>query len=473
MSTLPDIGIVKDPHAFAIRAQGIGKSYRMYARPEHRLAQFFIGRSKRALYREHWALREVSFDVARGETVGIIGRNGSGKSTLLQILCGTLGASEGNAQIRGRVAALLELGAGFDPEFSGRENVYLAAALYGLTQTQTTAKFAAIEAFAEIGEYIDQPVKTYSSGMYVRLAFSIIANVDADVLVVDEALAVGDIFFTQKCMRFLNEFRKLGTVLFVSHDAASVIALCDRVIWLQNGRIGMIGDAKEVLEQYTQEAFSRTASSSLPEYAIEDPLPDAIDNADEAPIVPEPLPAVLSTTSTPTVSEQILNTRSFGSGGAEIMSASLMREDGNALRVLYEAQRATIRFAIRVHRSFSHPIAGFLIKNRLGQNLFGNNTSVLSSSVPARLEPGGEIAVEFQIELPALSPGDYTIAVAIGEGDHADPLIHHWIHDAIAFRSECAGLSGMVEIAVLRAEIRPQRAAQTRADFCQPAIAHG
>ena len=471
MSALPDISRLKAPSTLAIRALGIGKSYRMYARPEHRLAQFFIGRTKRALYREHWALREVSFDVAQGETVGIIGRNGSGKSTLLQIMCGTLGATEGRAQMRGRVAALLELGAGFDPEFSGRENVYLVAALYGLTRMKTAEKFAAIEAFAEIGEYIDQPVKTYSSGMYVRLAFSIIANVDADVLVVDEALAVGDIFFTQKCMRFLTEFRKRGTVLFVSHDAASVIALCDRVIWLQNGRVGMIGNAKEVLEQYTQEAFSRTASTGLPEYAIEDPAPDAVDDPDEAPIVPEALPAILPTTATD--SEEMFNDRSFGSGGAEIINASLLREDGSALRLLYEAQRATIRFSIFVHRPFSHAIAGFLIKNRLGQNLFGNNTSVLSSTVPDRLEPGSEIAVEFLVELPALSPGDYTIAVAIGEGDHADPLIHHWIHDAVAFRSECRGLSGMVDIAVLRAEIRQQRATQTRADFYQPAIAHG
>lgn len=196
----------------------------------------------------------MSFHVQKGETIGIIGRNGSGKSTLLQIICGTLTPSGGRVAINGRVAALLELGAGFNPEFTGRENVYMNAALLGLSKAQIEERLDAIFAFADIGGFVDQPVKTYSSGMYVRLAFAVIAHVDADVLVIDEALAVGDAFFTQKCMRFLRAFMERGTVLFVSHDTNAVVNLCTRVVWLDKGRVREIGPAKDVCDSYL-EAF--------------------------------------------------------------------------------------------------------------------------------------------------------------------------------------------------------------------------
>ena len=434
-------------------ADGIGKSYRMYARPEHRLAQFFFRRRGRPLFKEHWALRDVSFEVAHGETVGIIGRNGSGKSTLLQILCGTLQMSEGRAKTVGRVAALLELGAGFDMAFTGRENVYLVAALYGLSRAQTDARLPSIEAFAEIGEYIDQPVKTYSSGMYVRLAFSIITNVDADILIIDEALSVGDVFFTQKCMRFLDEFRRRGTLLFVSHDAASVVALCDRVVWLDGGRVAQIGPAKQVIEAYTQAAYASLDARTA--YSVDEPTADdgvASDTTLEVesdPVGEIPIDADAS--------------RSFGNRGAEILRASLLRADRTPLAVLFERQTAIIQFTARTHRPLDEPIAGFLLKNRLGQNLFGNNTSSLQVRLPS-LDRGVDINFEFEIEIPALAIGEYTIAIAIGEGDHLDPLIHHWIHDAIAFRSDCAGLSAMVDLPVLRAEIVSRRVKSALAD---------
>src|SRR5262249_21598801 len=218
-------------------------------------------------YREFWALRDVSFEVHKGETVGIIGRNGAGKSTLLQILCGTLHPNNGAVTVIGRVAALLELGSGFNPEFSGRENVYLNASVLGLSRNEVEDRFDDIAAFADIGDFIDRPVKTYSTGMLVRLAFAVAAHVDADILVIDEALAVGDAFFVQKCMRWLRAFMRRGTLLFVSHDAGSVVNLCDRAIWLHNGALVMDDSARLVTETYLQ---------SLAEEAYGDHRGDAI-----------------------------------------------------------------------------------------------------------------------------------------------------------------------------------------------------
>ena len=227
----------------AIRVDGLGKCYEIYNRPQDRLKQSIIpriralvGRVPKYYYREFWALRNVSFEVGRGETVGIIGRNGSGKSTLLQIICGTLTPSTGLVETRGRVAALLELGAGFNPEFTGRENVYMNATVLGLTKEEIDARFDDISAFADIGDFIEQPVKHYSSGMYARLAFAVAINVDPDILVVDEALAVGDEPFQRKCFARINKIKSDGaTVLFVSHSGGTIINLCDRAILLNRG----------------------------------------------------------------------------------------------------------------------------------------------------------------------------------------------------------------------------------------------
>src|SRR5690554_3459359 len=237
----------------AISVRNVGKTFRMYKRPQDRLLQRF---SRKPRFTEFHALSGLTFEVKKGETVGIIGRNGSGKSTLLQMICGTLTPTEGEIQVNGRIAALLELGAGFNPEFTGRENVYLNATILGLSREQIDARLDDIFAFAEIGDFVDQPVKTYSSGMYVRLAFSVIAHVDADILVIDEALAVGDALFTQKCMRFLRQFRENGTILFVSHDSHAVTNLCQRAIWLKEGKIEEQGPAKEVAESYLASLFA-------------------------------------------------------------------------------------------------------------------------------------------------------------------------------------------------------------------------
>lgn len=238
------------PAEFAIRVQGMGKCYHVYDKPQDRLKQS-LWRGRRQYYREFWALRDVSFEVRPGETVGIIGRNGSGKSTLLQMIAGTLTPTTGSVETNGRIAALLELGSGFNPEFSGRENIFMNGAILGLTETEIAARFDEIAAFADIGDFIEQPVKTYSSGMMVRLAFAVSVCVQPDILIVDEALAVGDMAFQFKCMHRLEQLTQSGTtLLFVSHDIGVVKAFCQRAIYLSRGTIKEQGDTGRVIEYY-------------------------------------------------------------------------------------------------------------------------------------------------------------------------------------------------------------------------------
>lgn len=234
----------------AVKLEGVSKCFHIYERPHHRLFQSLF-RSRKQFFREYWAVKDISFEVFPGQTVGIIGRNGAGKSTLLQIISGTVEATGGLVEINGRVAALLELGAGFNPEFTGTENVYMNASILGLSTAEIDARYDEIVSFADIGEFIHQPVKTYSSGMYVRLAFSVAISVNPDVLIIDEALSVGDAAFQYKCIRKLEHLRSTGVaILFVSHDIASVKRFCDRGIWLHHGKIMLNADAIEVADAY-------------------------------------------------------------------------------------------------------------------------------------------------------------------------------------------------------------------------------
>ena len=233
---------------------GISKFFEIYQRPSHRLFQM-ICRGKKQFFTPFWALKDISFEVNRGDCIGIIGKNGAGKSTLLQVITGTLSPSSGSVSCAGRIAALLELGSGFNPEFTGLENIYLNASILGLNSHEIDEQLDKIIKFADIGEFLHQPIKTYSSGMVVRLAFAVVAHVNADILIIDEALAVGDAFFTQKCMRFLRNFLRTGTILFVSHDAAAVNSLCNRAILLESGTIKICGSPKEVTEMYLKDMY--------------------------------------------------------------------------------------------------------------------------------------------------------------------------------------------------------------------------
>ena len=245
-----------------IRVNNLGKCYRIYDSPKDRLKQA-LWRGRRQYYREFWALQNVTFEVRRGETLGIIGRNGSGKSTLLQLICGTLTPSEGSLQTHGRVAALLELGSGFNPEFTGRENVAINARLLGLSEKEVNEKFEEIVEFSEIGQFIDQPVKTYSSGMFVRLAFAIASHSDPDILIVDEALSVGDFAFQNKCIIRIKQLREKGmTLVFVSHDLSTLQLICDRAIWIHEGQLKAMGDPVKTCQDYY--AITANTSSALP-----------------------------------------------------------------------------------------------------------------------------------------------------------------------------------------------------------------
>lgn len=248
------------PAEFAIRVQGLGKCYHVYDKPQDRLKQS-LWRGRRQYYREFWALRDVSFEVRPGETMGIIGRNGSGKSTLLQMIAGTLTPTTGSVETNGRIAALLELGSGFNPEFSGRENVFMNGAILGLTESEIATRFDEIAAFADIGDFIEQPVKTYSSGMMVRLAFAVSVCVRPDILIVDEALAVGDMAFQFKCMHRLEQLTQSGTtLLFVSHDIGSVKAFCHHALYLSHGEIKAQGEASHIAESYRLDMREEQAS---------------------------------------------------------------------------------------------------------------------------------------------------------------------------------------------------------------------
>ncbi len=437
----------------AIKVENISKCYHIYDKPHNRLKQMIVPRLQRLIgklpaqyYREFWALKDVSFEVKKGETIGIIGRNGSGKSTLLQIICGTLNPTAGKIQTNGRVAALLELGSGFNPEFTGRENIYLNASVLGLNSAEIDARFDEIVSFADIGDFIEQPVKTYSSGMYVRLAFAVIAHVDADILVVDEALAVGDAFFTQKCMRYLREFMKKGTVLFVSHDTASIQNLCSRAIWLGDGHVLENGTPKAVSESYLRALFSVQQEVDKASEIIEK---NAVFKVSSQLFADQRMNFINSSClrNDIEVFEFSRNCSSFGAGGAQIVDVSLLDEDGNQLAWVVGGERIVLRVEVSVGVDLSSPIIGFSVKDRLGQPLFGDNTWLTYINDPIACCPGDSLIASFKFEMPRLPCGDYSIGVAIANGSQQEHVQHHWMHDALCVKSVstsvAAGLIGI------------------------------
>ena len=453
----------------AIRVNALHKCFQIYATPGQRLRQFVLPRVRRWLgldaanyYREFWALRDVSFEIKKGQTVGIIGRNGSGKSTLLQMICGTLHPTQGSIEVQGRVAALLELGSGFNPEFTGRENVFFNAGVLGQSEAQTREKFADIEAFADIGDFMDQPVKTYSSGMLVRLAFAVIAHVDADILVIDEALAVGDAFFTQKCMRFLRSFMQHGTVLFVSHDTAAVKGLCNYAIWLDKGQVREQGDPKTVCEHYLQAYYEAQQADQATDGAL---LPAAV-SKDEAVDISK------SQALKPTVIrfDQRLpylnasNLRndlrlfdfdpdapSFGMGGSRVVRVELCNDHGQPLAWAVGGENVELVVEAVALQHLSSPIVGFVVKDRLGQTLFGDNTFIVYEHQPCECKVGQILCAGFQFQMPRMPVGDYSITIAIADGTQQEHVQHQWIFDAITFRSESTSVAaGLVGIPMAR-----------------------
>jgi len=446
--------IAENRDAPVIRACRLGKRYDIYDRPHHRLLKQLWPRA-RHFGREFWALRGIDFEIRRGETVGIIGRNGSGKSTLLQVVCGTLPASEGTIEVNGRVAALLELGAGFNPEFTGIENVILNASILGLDQAEIEARLDDILAFADIGDFASQPVKLYSSGMFLRLAFAVAAHVDADVLVIDEALAVGDIVFLQKCMRFLRRFREENTLLFVSHDIGMVTGLCDRALWLDQGELRLSGDVKTVTHAYLEHVYSAQQDVSSVGGDAGYGRPTAAGEPFAADIRRELLlhSNLRNDLRVPGFDPAV---QGFGSGGARVTQVAFRSEDGRNLGWLVGGEPVVLEVLFHAEKQLHGVIVGFMVKDRVGQVLFGENTYLTYHEDPVRMAPGDGGTARFAFRLPYLPVGDYVLSVSVSEGTQEHHLMHHWIHEALVFRCETShmvfGLMGVpmsgIELAV-------------------------
>ena len=390
----------------ALRVDKVSKQYRIYERPGDRLKES-ITRGRLRRHKEFWALRDVDFQIEAGTTVGIVGPNGCGKSTLLQIISGTLAPTHGDVWHEGRIAALLELGAGFDPEFTGVENVYMNASLLGLSRRETDVLLPAIERFAEIGPFLYQPVKSYSSGMYVRLAFAIAASVDPDILIIDEALAVGDAVFQHRCLRRLKELRERGTtVLFVSHDAAAVRALCSRALLLKAGTLMADGKPADVLNQYQKIIMERekayeadTASITQPDFAAEES------------------------------SRPLDYSYRHGNRSAEIFGGTLKDATNRELHITESGGAASLRILARFLRDVEDPVIGFLIRNRHGIHVYGTNTKEKQVEF-GDVRRGETIDVTFSFEC-WLGIDQYSISLAVHSRDGE---AYDWLDAALFFK---------------------------------------
>ena len=396
----------------AIKLTNLGKCYNVYSKPKDRIKQL-LWQGQRQYYKEFWALRNINLEIKRGDQLSIIGRNGSGKSTLLQLICGTLRPTEGEVFCNGRIAALLELGSGFNPEFTGIENIYLNASLLGLANSQINEKLDKILAFADIGDFVDQPVKTYSSGMQLRLAFAVMANVNADILICDEALAVGDAVFTQRCMRFIRSFRETGTLLFVSHDASSVSALTDRCLWIHKGDTRFYGNTKQAIQNYAafcqQESGFRQAN-------------DVIKKVSKLNLIkPE---------------------QQHTDGEAEITGFDLLDDANNKIKMPYGGE--SIRLVVRsvFLTSLISPFIGYQITNSKGLVIFADNTLSSNKTQMDSVEAGCFLQAIFHFNWPNLSAGNYSITLAVSSGTRDLHINHHWINDAMIFEQQ--PISGIV-----------------------------
>jgi lipopolysaccharide transport system ATP-binding protein len=373
--------------------QNVSKRYRLYKAPFDRIRELNPFRSA-PLYKDFWALRDISFSVERGEVVSLVGPNGCGKSTLLQVISGILQPTTGRVVARGRIAALLELGAGFNPDFTGRENVFINGEIMGISRAEMERNLSAIEAFAEIGEFIHRPVKEYSSGMYVRLAFSTAIHVNPDILIVDEALAVGDAVFANRCIRKFEELRdKQTTVLFVSHDLGLVKQLSHRAIFLLDGKIQAEGEPKHVIDKYIGLVLERQK---------------LFDQGDKRVLLPA--------------------SNRHGDGASEILDVTLLDSSDKEVRVVSSGERITIRVRAAFNHHHAEPMVGILIRNRIGMDIYGTNTKLEQIEL-GKFEPGEEISIDFSFEC-WLTPHQYTVTVAT---QYLDGSSHDWLDDVITF----------------------------------------
>ncbi|ELB2793018.1 ABC transporter ATP-binding protein [Aeromonas hydrophila] len=388
----------------AIEVCGLSKCYQVYEQPIDRLKQFVIPRLSRLCsrrtkqyFREFWALREIDFSIKKGETVGIIGHNGAGKSTLLQLLCGTLNPSHGEVTVNGRIAALLELGAGFNPEFSGRDNVYLNASVLGLSKEDIDTRFDEIARFADIGDFMEQPVKTYSSGMYVRLAFAVQACIDPEILIVDEALAVGDIGFQYKCFKRMEALKAKGvTILMVTHSTGSILEYADRCLVMERGRL--IGDTTDVLAAVM--AYEKGMILSEEQAEVSALLES--ENDGECPS------QSLLLERQKNEANIALGEKRFGSARAIIASVTILKGDGTSFHeepLVKSGETLTLRFELLASEIIEEAVLGLSLSRVQGSDIWGDNN--IAAGHPLTLKPGRQI-VTYQVTLP-INSGDYLL----------------------------------------------------------------
>jgi homopolymeric O-antigen transport system ATP-binding protein len=398
-----------------VEFRGVSKNYPIYSSPSARLKELLC-LNRVSFHHDFAALDDVSFQIACGETFCIVGENGSGKSTLLQIVAGILHPTTGDVVVRGRVAALLELGTGFNPEFTGRQNVYMNAAILGLSRQEIDAKFSRIEEFAEIGEFIDQPVKTYSSGMGVRLAFSVAIHVEPEILLVDEALSVGDIYFRQRCMRKVHEMREAGvTILFVSHAVAEVKALGDRAMWLEAGRIKDIGKTDVVVTRYMAAMVEKDNAylAGTHRKAQGDPHESV-----KAPEIVDTIPNI---------------DHRFGDGRAELLGIAILNAAGQPLYVLEPSSTIIVRISVRAIEDIVLPIVGFMMRNHIGLDFAGTNTAREAFDLPP-MAAGDIYTIDFHVQLPELYPSAFSFSPAIADGTLHSYRTCDWVDNAIVLQ---------------------------------------
>jgi lipopolysaccharide transport system ATP-binding protein len=401
----------------AIQVSHLSKKYQVYDRPRDKLREM-LGFGKVQLHRDFWALEDISFALASGQTIGIIGQNGSGKSTLLQILAGIMRQTRGDCFVNGKISALLELGSGFNPEFTGRENVFMNGAILGLDTQKMQERFGAIARFAEIGSFMEQPVKTYSSGMFMRLAFAVAVNVDPDILLVDEALAVGDLIFQHRCMHRMNQLRAAGkTIVLVTHDLGAVTKFCDRALLLDGGKLSEDGKPDLVVQRYRALMFERERRYGGNESA-NGAAGDAVDieGEREAPVA----------RSIPNIDHR------FGNGEATLLGLELMSQNGTPTREVFGGEGIVIRVSAQFNKDVNLPIVGYTLRDRLGVEIAACNTSYAGRPLPAA-RAGQIITSDFQVSVPYLSPGSYSISPAIANGTVLKHDMCDWIDNALVF----------------------------------------
>jgi len=459
----------------AVRVENVSKTYGLWSSPGARLSFPMLNLARRVLpeipslqrnlkektsgiFREFHALQDISLEIKKGESWGVIGVNGSGKSTLLKIISGNLRPSQGTVEVDGKVA-ILDYSSGLHGEFTGRENVYLKGSILGMSRREIDDKFESIAAFADIGEFINQPVKTYSSGMTARLGFAIMAHVNADIMITDEALAVGDAFFVQKAMHFIRSFISKGTFLFVSHSTNDVMMLCDKAVWLDGGRIRGIGSAKDVCRAYLSSIDERVSQAYLEEQGGASSvsaekartekelltfsaaqIASIQDYVASPALVREPRPGDAFCYS---VSDNMSVERLFddkqGMGGGKIVSVEICDEESRALRLVRGGETVRLKIAALAERPVRNPIAGFQLKNNRGLTLFANNTSAFTAGTKCDLERGQLFCVEFKFMMPLLAVGDYVVRAGFADGAEDNHAVLDVRHDALLLHCQTSG----------------------------------